>query len=718
MVIIRLLQNNADKHDWRIKMAYKLVIVESPAKANTIKKFLGKDYKIVASVGHVRDLPKSQIGVDVENNFEPKYITIRGKGEVISKLKKEAKNAKRIYLATDPDREGEAISWHLATLLNIDNNEKCRVTFNEITKNAVKNAIKEPREIDLDLVDAQQARRILDRIVGYKISPILWKKVKKGLSAGRVQSVATRLVCDREEEIENFIPEEYWSINATLEKKGAKGNFNAKFYGKDGKKVELKNEDDVKKILDNIKEKAFIVKKIKKSEKKKSPAPPFITSTMQQEAARKLGFTTKKTMIVAQHLYEGIDIKGVGALGLVTYIRTDSTRISNEAQQDAINFIKDKYGEKYVPKEKRIFKNKNASQDAHECIRPSQVGMEPDAIKDSLTKDQYKLYKLIWSRFVSSQMSSAEYDTINTDITAGDYIFRANGQKLRFQGFIVLYQEGKDDEGEEKDNNIPELVEGEELKQKKIDPKQHFTQPPPRYTEASLVKTLEEKGIGRPSTYAPTITTILARGYVVKDAKTLLPTELGKIVNDIMINYFHDIVDVEFTAQLEKKLDDVEEGYKKWVEVMQSFYSPFAKVLKDAEDKIGNVEVPDEVTDEICEKCGRNMVIKMSRYGKFLACPGFPECRNARPIVEETGVNCPKCGGKVYIKKSRKGKKYLGCENNPTCSFMSWDMHSKESCPKCGNFLLKKFSGKKVQFKCSNEECDFTKVEERKKEEE
>lgn len=718
MSIIRLLQNNVDKHDWRIKMADKLVIVESPAKANTIGKFLGKDYKIVASVGHVRDLPKSQIGVDVENNFEPKYITIRGKGDVISKLKKEAKNAKKIYLATDPDREGEAISWHLATLLNIDNNEKCRVTFNEITKNAVKNAIKEPREIDLDLVDAQQARRILDRIVGYKISPILWKKVKKGLSAGRVQSVATRLVCDREEEIENFIPEEYWTIDATLEKKGGKGSFNAKFYGKDGKKVELKNEGDVNNILENIKEKTFVVKKIKKGEKKKSPAPPFITSTMQQEAARKLGFTTKKTMIVAQQLYEGIEIKGVGALGLVTYIRTDSTRISNEAQQDAITFIKDKYGEKYVPQEKRIFKNKNASQDAHECIRPSQISMDPDSIKDSLTKEQYKLYKLIWSRFVSSQMSSAEYDTINTDIFAGDYVFRANGQILRFKGFIVLYQEGKDDEGEEKENNVPELKEGEELRQKKIDPKQHFTQPPPRYTEASLVKTLEEKGIGRPSTYAPTITTILARGYVVKDAKTLLPTELGKIVNDIMKNYFHDIVDVEFTAQLERKLDDVEEGFKKWVEVMQGFYSPFAKVLQDAEDKIGNVEVPDEVTDEICEKCGRNMVIKMSRYGKFLACPGFPECRNARPILEETGVTCPKCSGKVYIKKSRKGKKYLGCENNPTCSFMSWDMHSKESCPKCGNFLLKKFSGKKVQFKCSNEECDFTKVEERKKEEE
>ncbi|OPZ86715.1 MAG: DNA topoisomerase 1 [Firmicutes bacterium ADurb.Bin419] len=699
-------------------MADKLVIVESPAKAHTIGKFLGKEFKIVASVGHVRDLPKSQIGVDIDNNFEPKYITIRGKGDVISKLKKEAKNAKKIYLATDPDREGEAISWHLANLLNIDNKEKCRVTFNEITKNAVKNAIKEPREIDQDLVDAQQARRILDRIVGYKISPILWKKVKKGLSAGRVQSVATRMICDREDEIENFVPEEYWTIDAKLEKKVGKGSFDAKFYGTGGKKVELKNEDDVKKVLDNIKDKAFIVQKIKKGEKKKSPAPPFITSTMQQEAARKLGFTTKKTMIVAQQLYEGIEIKGVGAIGLVTYIRTDSTRISAEAQQDALNFITEKYGKKYVPDEKRVFKNKSASQDAHECIRPSQVTLEPDAIKESLTKEQYKLYKLIWSRFVSSQMASAEYDTINTDITAGDYTFRANGQIIKFQGFIVLYQEGKDEEGEEGESNVPELAEGEELKQKKIDPKQHFTQPPPRYTEASLVKTLEEKGIGRPSTYAPTITTILARGYVVKDAKALMPTELGKIVNDIMKNYFQDIVDVEFTAQLEKKLDDVEEGFKKWVDVMRGFYTPFADVLKDAESKIGNVEVPDEVTDEICEKCGRNMVIKMSRYGKFLACPGFPECRNARPILEETGVKCPKCGGKVYIKKSKKGKKYLGCENNPTCSFMSWEMHSKENCPKCGNFLLKKFSGKKAHYKCSNEDCDFTKVEENKKDEE
>ncbi|MFZ5987448.1 MAG: type I DNA topoisomerase [Bacillota bacterium] len=691
-------------------MAEKLVIVESPAKANTIGKFLGKDYKIVASVGHVRDLPKSQIGVDVDNDFEPKYITIRGKGDVISKLKKEAKNAKKVYLATDPDREGEAISWHLANLLNIDNAEKCRITFNEITKNAVKNAIKSPREINMDLVDAQQARRVLDRIVGYKISPLLWKKVKKGLSAGRVQSVATRLICDREEEVENFVPEEYWTITAKLEKSGVKSSFEAKFHGSGSKKMDLKNEEEVNKILDEIKKEKFKVQKIKKGEKRKAPPAPFTTSTMQQEAARKLGFTTKKTMIVAQQLYEGIDIKGIGAVGLVTYIRTDSTRVSAEAQQDTAAYIKEKFGHKYLPEEKRVYKNKSASQDAHECIRPASVTMTPESIKDSLSKDQYKLYKLVWDRFVASQMASAVYDTISTDIEAGRYIFKASGSSVKFQGFIVLYQEGKDEEGDEGEAVIPDLLEGEELKQKKIEPKQHFTQPPPRYTEASLVKALEEKGIGRPSTYAPTITTILARGYIVKEGKTLIPTELGKIVTDIMKKYFQDIVDIEFTAQMEKKLDDIEEGYKRWVEVMKSFYAQFVDVLKDAETQIGNIEIPDEVTDEICEKCGRNMVIKMGRYGKFLACPGFPECRNARPILEDAGVACPKCGGKIYYKKSKKGKRYIGCEHNPKCDFMTWDKPSKESCPKCGNFLVKKFSGKKLQLKCVSESCDFTKT--------
>lgn len=699
-------------------MAEKLVIVESPAKAHTIGKFLGKEYKIVASVGHVRDLPKSQIGVDIENNFEPKYITIRGKGDVISKLKKEAKNAKKIFLATDPDREGEAISWHLANLLNIDNTEKCRVTFNEITKNSVKNAIKAPREIDMHLVDAQQARRILDRIVGYKISPLLWKKVKKGLSAGRVQSVATRLICDREDEIANFTPEEYWTISALLQKEGVKTSFEAKFYGEGKKKIELGTEQEVNKILDDIKGKKYIVGKVKKGEKKKTPSAPFTTSTLQQEASRKLGFTTKKTMIVAQQLYEGIDIKGVGAVGLVTYIRTDSTRVADSAKAETAEYVKSRYGEKYLPEEKRVYKNKSASQDAHECIRPTDVNMTPESVKDSLSKEQYRLYKLIWDRFVASQMASAVYDTINADIEVGNYIFKASGSTIKFAGFITLYQEGKDEDNDEADDDeilIPELVEGEELKQKKIESKQHFTQPPPRYTEASLVKTLEEKGIGRPSTYAPTITTILARGYIVKEGKTLIPTELGRIVNDIMKKHFQDIVDVEFTAQLEKKLDDVEEGAKKWVEVMQGFYSQFVDVLKEAEAQIGNIEIPDEVTEEICEKCGRNMVIKMGRYGKFLACPGFPECRNARPIFEDAGVQCPKCGGKVYIKKTKKGKKYYGCEHNPQCDFMTWDMPTNEKCPKCDGFLVKKFSGKKVQFKCINEACDYVRMEERKK---
>ena len=690
-------------------MANNLVIVESPAKANTIGKFLGKDYKIVASVGHVRDLPKSQIGVDVERNFEPKYITIRGKGDVISKLKKEAKAASKVYLATDPDREGEAISWHLANLLNINEKDKCRITFNEITKNAVKNAIKAPRKIDMHLVDAQQARRVLDRIVGYKISPLLWRKVRKGLSAGRVQSVAARLICDREEEIEKFVEEEYWSITARLSRKKSGPSFDAKFYGTADEKVELKNEAQVKDILKQLEGKKYIVQRVKNSEKKKAPAAPFTTSTMQQEAARKLGFPTKKTMMVAQQLYEGIEVKGHGALGLVTYIRTDSTRISAEAQQDVRKYIGEKYGHKYLPDEARVYKNKSASQDAHEAIRPTYAEMDPDSVKDSLTNDQYKLYKLIWSRFVASQMASAVYDTVAAEIMAGSLLFKANGSKIKFQGFIAVYTEGRDEEADDGEVSIPELTEQEQLELKKIEDKQHFTQPPLRYTEATLVKTLEEKGIGRPSTYAPIITTILARGYVEKEKKFLIPTELGKIVNDLMKNNFNDIVDVQFTAQWEKKLDDVEEGAKKWNDLMRDFYGPFAETLKEAESKIGQIEIPDEVTDIKCEKCGRNMVIKTGRYGKFLACPGFPECRNARPILEEAGVACPKCGGKVLFKKTRKGRRYLGCENNPTCGFMTWDMPAGENCPKCGNFIVKKYSGKKVLLKCSNESCDFSK---------
>ena len=689
-------------------MANNLVIVESPAKANTIGKFLGKDYKIIASVGHVRDLPKSQIGVDVDKNFEPKYITIRGKGDVINKLKKEAKSANKIYLATDPDREGEAISWHLANLLNIDEKDKCRITFNEITKNAVKNAIKAPRQIDMNLVDAQQARRILDRIVGYKISPLLWRKIRKGLSAGRVQSVATRVICDREEEIEKFEPEEYWTISAKLAKVKTQP-FEARFFGTGEEKIELKDEKQVKVILKELTGKKYTVRKVKKSEKKKAPAPPFITSTLQQEAARRLGYPTKKTMIIAQQLYEGIEVKGHGAVGLVTYIRTDSMRISTEAQEEAKAFIGSKYGEKYLPEETRVFKNKSASQDAHEAIRPTYVTMEPDEIKESLSNDQYKLYKLIWGRFVASQMASAVYDTVSADIEAGKYLFKANGSKIKFAGFMAVYIEGRDDETEDGDVTIPELNEGEQLDLKKLEEKQHFTQPPLRFTEATLVRILEEKGIGRPSTYAPIITTILARGYVEREKKFLFPTELGRIVNDLMKNHFKDIVDVQFTALMEKKLDDVEEGSKKWVEIMKEFYMTFIEALKQAEDLIGHIDIPDEVTDILCEKCGRNMVIKNGRFGKFLACPGFPECRNARPILEEVGVNCPKCGGKVLYKKTRKGKRYLGCENNPDCGFMTWDMPAKESCPKCGNFLVKKYSGKKVLLKCSSEACDFSK---------
>ncbi len=690
-------------------MADNLVIVESPGKVKSIGKFLGKGYKVEASVGHVRDLPKSQMGVDIENNFEPKYITIRGKGDVISKLKKEAKAAKKVYLATDPDREGEAISWHLANLLNIDESQKCRVSFNEITQNAVKSAIKQPRKIDMDLVDAQQARRVLDRIVGYKISPLLWKKVKKGLSAGRVQSVATKMICDREEEIDSFVSQEYWSIISKLAKPKVNPSFEARFHGTGNEKLELTNEEQVNAILKEIEKSSYIVQKVKEQEKKRAAAAPFITSTMQQEASRKLGFTTKRTMMVAQQLYEGIDIKGHGSVGLITYMRTDSTRISSEAQNEARDYVTKKYGEAYIPQTPRVYKNKSASQDAHEAIRPTYIDLTPEEVKDSLTAEQFKLYKLIWSRFIASQMSSAVYDTVSADISAGKYIFKANGSKVKFPGFMVLYIEGRDNEGkedtEDEENNLPELVQGDVLEFKKNTPKQHFTQPPARYTEATLVRALEERGIGRPSTYAPTITTILSRGYVVKDKKLLLPTELGKIVNEIMKKHFVDIVDAEFTAQMENELDAVEDGEKPWKAVMKDFYSSFAGVLKEAEETIGDVEVPEEVSDVICEKCGRNMVVKHGRFGKFLACPGFPECRNTKTIVEEAGVLCPVCQGKVLIKKTKKGRKYIGCERNPECSFMSWDMPSGETCGVCGNFMLKKSAAKKAELKCSNEKC-------------
>lgn len=689
-------------------MANNLVIVESPAKAKTIKQYLGKSYNVVASMGHIRDLPKSQMGVDLEHHFEPKYITIRGKGELLSKLKKEAKNAKKIYLATDPDREGEAISWHLAKLLNIDETSNCRITFNEITKNAVQTAIKEPRPIDLDLVNAQQARRVLDRIVGYQISPILWRKVKKGLSAGRVQSVATRLIVDREREIENFIPEEYWTVDAKLRTQAGE-EFEASLNSCDGKKIKPEKEPEVKAILDELAQQEFVVNNVKKGEKKRNPAPPFTTSTLQQEASRKLNFTVKRTMMAAQKLYEGAAVEGHGTVGLITYMRTDSLRLSNDAIADAREEIKTKFGEALLPGKPNVYKTKNSAQDAHEAIRPTYASIKPADLKESLPADMYKLYKLIWERFIACQMKPAVYETVNADIKAGRFGFKASGSKLVFKGYMSVYVEGRDDDKTEKDKVLPPLSKDEILKLLKLLPNQHFTQPPQRFTEATLIKMLEEKGIGRPSTYAPTITTITARGYVTREKKQLLPTELGSVVTDIMTEYFPNIVGIAFTADMEKDLDEIEEGEIDWVKIVEDFYGPFEKTLKTADEKIGKVKIEDEKSDVICEKCGRTMVYKMGRFGKFLACPGFPECRNAKPIVKETGADCPKCGKKILEKKSKTGKTYFGCEDNPKCDFMTWDMPvAGEKCPKCGGLLLSK-KGKKKQIFCANPDCGYTK---------
>ena len=658
-------------------MADKLIIVESPAKANTIKKFLGGSTKVVASMGHIRDLPKSKLGVNIENDFEPEYINIRGKGDLIKSLKNEAKKAKKIYIATDPDREGEAIAWHLAYILNQEKEKITRVTFNEITKSAVKKAIKEPRNIDLNLVDAQQARRVLDRIVGYKISPILWKKVKRGLSAGRVQSVAVKLIVDREEEIEKFIPEEYWNIYANLQDKETKKEFQAKFYGENGKKQEIHSEDEVQKILKTIEKAKYIVDDIKKSEKKRNPAPPFTTSTMQQEASRKLGFTLKKTMTIAQGLYEGVKIPEKGTVGLITYMRTDSTRISEEARAIAKEQITKNYGDEYY--ENRYYKAKKDSQDAHEAIRPTYIDINPEEIKDALSKDQYKLYKLIYNRFMASQMSAAIYDTMSVTIDANGYTFKANGQTLKFKGFMTLYVEGTDSKEEEKEGMLPDIKEKEELKLVKIDPKQSFTEPPPRYTEASLVKTLEEKGIGRPSTYSPTITTILDRRYIEKEQKQLAPTELGKIVNKILIENFTDVINVEFTAEIESEFDEIAEGKEPWKNMIREFYGPFEKELEKVEKELEKVELVEEVSDVPCEKCGRMMVYKYGRYGKFLACPGYPECKNAKPIIETIEEPCPKCGGTIQVRKTKKRRKYYICENNPaSCDYISWNKPKKE----------------------------------------
>ena len=658
-------------------MTDKLIIVESPAKANTIKKFLGGNTKVVASMGHIRDLPKSKLGVD-EKTFEPQYINIRGKGDLIKSLKKDAKNAKKIYLATDPDREGEAIAWHLAYILGINPDEICRVTFNEITKEAVKNAIKEPRKIDMDLTDAQQARRVLDRIVGYKISPVLWKKVQKGLSAGRVQSVAVRLIVEREEEIENFVPEEYWNIYAHLKDPKSRKTFQAKFYGKDNKKVDIHSEKEVNEILEKIENAKYIVEEVKKGEKKRTPAPPFTTSTMQQEASRKLGFAIKKTMSVAQGLYEGVKIPEKGTVGLITYMRTDSTRISEEARKWAKEYIENEYGKEYY--ENRYYRTKSEAQDAHEAIRPTYVELSPEKIKSSLTTDQYKLYRLIYNRFIASQMAAAVYDTIAVKILAEGYNFRANGQSIKFKGFMTLYVETADFEEKEEFEKIPPLVEGQELKKEKLATKQSFTEPPPRYTEASLVKTLEEKGIGRPSTYSPTITTILARRYIEKIQKQLHPTELGRIVNKLLVENFPAVINVEFTAEMEEQFDKIAEGKEEWKKVIKDFYGPFEQVVEKVEKELEHVKLEYEVSDVPCEKCGRMMVIKYGKYGKFLACPGYPECQNAKPLIETIDEPCPKCGGKVQIRKTKKRRNYYICENNPEkCDYISWNKPETEN---------------------------------------
>lgn len=682
-----------------------LVIVESPAKAATIGKFLGNNYKIEASMGHVRDMPKSQMGIDFEHDFEPKYITIRGKGELLGKLRKDAKAADKVYLATDPDREGEAISWHLLHALNLGEEKPIsRITFNEITKTAVKKSITEARDIDMDLVDAQQARRVLDRVVGYTISDLLWKKVKKGLSGGRVQSVALRLICDREGEIREFIPEEYWTLGAKL--KDADGKvFEAKFYGKGETKAELANEAETNEVLDGLKDKDFAVTDVKTGSRQKKPVAPFTTSTMQQEASKHLNMATQKTMMIAQQLYEGVNVKGEGTVGLVSYIRTDSFRISDEAYEAAVAFIKETYGDAFVNPERIVYKSKGKTQDAHEAIRPTNVSRTPESIKDSLSKDQYRLYKLIWERFVASQMSPAVYDTLSVKLAAGDYAFRASGSRLRFSGFLEAYSKGE----EEDEKVIPKLTQGDILQAEQLLPEQHFTQPPARYTDASLIKTLEEIGVGRPSTYAPTLTTIQARHYVTKEAKNLFPTELGEMVDEIMKTYFPDIVDIDFTANMEKRLDDVEMGKEEWKQIIRDFYPDFKKSVENAAEKLEKIEIKDEETDIVCEKCGRNMVIKYGRYGKFLACPGFPECQNAKPYFEEAGVNCPECGGKVLIKKTKKGRIYYGCEHNGDgCDFMSWNKPTGEKCPECGAFLEEK-GRKNPKIVCSNEKCGYMK---------
>ena len=687
--------------------ASNLVIVESPSKAKTIGKYLGPDYVVKASMGHLRDLPKSTMGVDFENNFEPHYIPVKGKEELIRELKDAAAKADTVYLATDPDREGEAISWHLKELLGLSDEKARRVTFNEITQKVVLESIRTPREIDADLVDAQQARRVLDRIVGYQLSPLLWKKVRRGLSAGRVQSVATRLVVDRENEIRAFLPKEYWSLDVTLNRMEKAGSFVAHYHGED-KKRELENELQVDEIIRDIEGQLFTVTNVKKSEKKRSAAPPFTTSTLQQEASRKLNMTPKRTMAIAQQLYEGIDVAGEGTLGLITYMRTDSLRLSNEAMDAAADFIRHRYGNDYYYGKHHVFKTKGNAQDAHEAIRPTHVELEPERIRGSLTNDQYRLYKLIWSRFLATQMANALYDTVSIDTECAGHIFRSSHQSLRFAGFIAVYEEGRDDEGEEMGSALPDLSVGEQVRCVDIRKEQHFTQPPARYTEATLVKAMEEKGVGRPSTYASIVSTIQDREYVNKLDKRLAPTPLGEVVTGLMLERFNDIIDVEFTANMENRLDDVEEGKRKWKEVLADFYGGFSRELQEAETALEGVrlKVPEEVTEEICEICGKNMVIKMGRFGKFLACPGWPECTNTKPIVERMPGRCPKCGSTILKRKSKKGYAYYACERGADCGFMTWDVPTAEDCPSCGMTMFKKSGRGRMKPFCINETCE------------
>ncbi|QGG48159.1 type I DNA topoisomerase [Heliorestis convoluta] len=686
-----------------------LVIVESPAKAKTIGKFLGRRYQVKASMGHVRDLPKSQFGVDVESDFAPKYITIRGKGDLLKELRSAAKKSTKILLGPDPDREGEAIAWHLAHILGVEEQALCRIEFNEITKKAIQSAVKNPRTIDFDRVEAQQARRILDRLVGYNLSPLLWRKIRKGLSAGRVQSVAVRLICDREEEIQDFKPEEYWSLTATFE--AAKGTILAKLQRQGDKKIEITSQEQMNLILAEIEEKPFYVSEVKKREKKRNPAPPFTTSSLQQEAYRKLGFTARRTMMVAQQLYEGIDLGQEGTVGLITYIRTDSVRISEDAIEESRSYIESRFGKEYVPTEARRFETKGKAQNAHEAIRPTSIEHEPEKIKSAVTTDQYKLYKLIFERFTASQMSSAVMDTTTVDIAVESYLFRASGSVMKFPGFMKVYIEGKDDDTKEETGLLPEVEVKEKLELKDLEPKQHFTQPPPRYTEATLVKVLEEKGVGRPSTYAPIIETVVARGYVLREEKQFFPTELGEVVVELLKEHFPEILDVEFTATMESKLDQIEEGAAEWREVLRQFYSPFQERLEEAEEKIGSIELTVEVSDQECENCGAQMIVKQGRFGKFLACPRFPECRYTKPLLEEIGVPCPKCDGAIVLRRTKKGRKFYGCANYPDCDYVSWERPTDIPCPQCKTLLVQKESKKLgTRRVCLSEGCGYEEI--------